>query len=62
MEWISVDKELPEKESKVLCCFERSIGINRGSDFNVETYYWNDYWEKSGITHWMPLPEPPNQD
>lgn len=58
-EWINVEERLPEKEQTVLCCL--------GLVMNVYTYKgdntWEDdygYWQKDEpITHWMPLPNPP---
>lgn len=58
-EWISVDDRLPEEDTIVLVwCGEVSV-------YNYLRY---DWWytgycdittEDGGITHWMPLPEPP---
>ena len=67
-EWIRVKDKLPEPETEVL--------VYRGNHFgdimNVYTYLgngeWEDdygYWartEDDGITHWMPLPEPPKEE
>ena len=61
-EWISVSDKLPEKGQNVLTCGPRG---------SVETIHFRktlgtpEYWEwkKNGvkhITHWMPLPELPN--
>lgn len=59
-EWISVEERLPEEGTRVL-----------GYDYmgNVVCYfvygtrYWfEDGWNSAkgwGVTHWMPLPEPP---
>ena len=67
-QWIPVTERLPEKNGEYLCRW-----INKSvSDAEYEsTYgsfgYWFDFWEDEykewisyeGITHWMPLPEPP---
>lgn len=63
-EWISVKDRLPEENINVL--------IYRRNMMNVYTYFghgeWEDdygYWtrtEDDGITHWMPLPEPPKEE
>lgn len=60
-EWIGVKDGLPEENTDVL--------VYRGSLISVYTYIghneWEDdygYWSRTdddGITHWMPLPEPP---
>ena len=57
--WISVEERLPEKYRRVLgvCC----MGV-------FETRYDGKYWRveefpfKDFITHWMPLPEAPEED
>ncbi len=64
-EWISVKDRLPEKEQEVLCYCGEFIG----DLIKVYTYMGNDKWEddygyfgsakEEGISHWMPLPEPP---
>ena len=54
--WISVEDRLPEDDVDVL--------TRRATGMNVEThcgFRW-DYDEYNGkwrVTHWMPLPEPP---
>lgn len=57
--WISVDDQMPVDEGEYLCHF---------SDGSIETYPldWNYgeafYFETAGedmVTHWQPLPEPP---
>ena len=56
MEWISVDKKLPNPGELVLCyCNKGGIILARYSDVY-------NRWRVAGtinITHWMPLPTPP---
>lgn len=67
MKWISVDDKVPEDENPVLVYYffkfkdgsvRRIIGICRYYAF--ASY---PYWSREGIgafvTHWMPLPSPP---
>lgn len=64
-EWISVEEKLPEiiiDENETCNCvlIYKKDGFECGSDFQV----WNTKYlniNPSAITHWMPLPEPPEQ-
>ena len=57
--WNSVEERLPEPDTDVLT--RRSTGMG------VECYHkeaggywsWDEYSGKWRVTHWMPLPEPP---
>ena len=65
-EWISVENELPEVGGYVVCIAKR----NPFSRFmpmvaRIEKNGWaNPITEQyiSEVTHWMPLPEPPEED
>ncbi|MBC8528249.1 DUF551 domain-containing protein [Christensenellaceae bacterium NSJ-44] len=80
--WISVDKQLPEKDGAYLCVVEYFSGPHiEIIDFatklsDIDSYYFNGkhrkgwfefdvdectYWEVLTVTHWMPLPEPPEK-
>lgn len=58
-QWISVEDRLPEPDTDVLA--RRAIGMD------VECYHkeasgywsWDEYSGKWKVTHWMPLPTPP---
>lgn len=58
--WISVDKRLPEKMQSVL--------VYRDGDMQVDFiddgggWFWDDPDEAPPVTHWMPLPTPPEVD
>jgi len=60
--WISVHERLPERGTPVLTCGVRGgqeVQIYRGSYKDGELWNWKHNTIKQ-ITHWMPLPEPPN--
>lgn len=75
-EWISVEEKLPENEDYVLAYAEKkdisavSIFVNKkiiakylGVESELEYYFCsieNIGRIFHGITHWMPLPQPPN--
>lgn len=60
-EWIRVDDRLPENGEDVLV-YQKG-GVHGGRDMDIEYLqgdgYWSDQGLFSGITHWMPLPKPP---
>lgn len=67
-EWISVEDRLPEIGEEVLVVdVDVSDVIVRVYSLNHDTkgYYWDDeggWWNDfECVTHWMPLPEPPER-
>jgi hypothetical protein len=62
LERISIKERLPNTGQNVL--FESNLGIVAGycdgvyPDGTLKGYYDNEHPLDSGITHWMPLPEP----
>jgi hypothetical protein len=67
-DWISVDERLPEKDGRYL------VAMKNGDNYHISTrrfkrtdppIWWKGhsygYWARhtGGVTHWMPLPEPP---
>lgn len=67
--WISVEDRLPEEKVNVLVAgyaynkpggeYWQSIGARYDGRW-VEDAEDVGYWEKHPVTHWQPLPEPPN--
>lgn len=66
MKWISTKKKLPEPRADVL-----AVSVTRLGDFfsvDVLRYSDGDWWRSMDgvwpffVTHWMPLPEPPESD
>ena len=62
--WVSVDDKLPDEFIPVIVC----RGIKKGT-LKVEQGFRdiNGWWRVYGsatkrVTHWMPLPEPPEED
>lgn len=60
MKWISVNDRLPEETSDYLvfdgemCC---TVAAYKNGIWEV----FADFWSPDEITHWMPLPEPPEK-
>jgi hypothetical protein len=68
--WISVKDRLPEQEVDVLACCISKGGKNTSFE-KYETYhaierllpfgFRSDLFFNAEVTHWMPLPEPPEE-
>lgn len=65
--WTSVEDELPPKESEyedfsteVLATDGNGVykGLYRSAEF-LSGWFTDDLWALDNITHWMPLPKPP---
>ena len=65
MKWISVEDRLPPIRESVLYLlhdYDMDIGVYSRTKKewcvdSTDDYYWN----KEDVTHWMPLPEPPDK-
>ena len=70
--WISVKDKLPENNVTVLAYCEKTkkyfIGNRSCCYFSKEAYWRHEgargamYTVTSKVTHWMPLPEPPEEE
>ena len=65
-EWVSVEERLPEDKQIVL--FHQEDGFIycaeyfAGSELMSPAWFIdNDCWEASEVTHWRPLPAPPDR-
>lgn len=63
-EWISVDERLPRVIGKYICCVKNKDGNTWTitADYSPEMKTWfGQFGEvRNTVTHWMPLPEPPD--
>lgn len=62
--WIPVSERLPLHGEICLCCLK--FDEMRTLQWDNIYQWWlgyghGDYWQKSDVTHWMPLPEPPKE-
>lgn len=60
-EWIPVSERLPEDDQEVIVAWPG--GVNTGL-YSQRAPHWHYYYAESevefpGVTHWMPLPDPP---
>lgn len=61
--WISAKERLPESFERVLVCRKSRSGLM----IEEGVYEMNGYWKVYGrraktVTHWMPLPEAPEEE
>ena len=59
-EWISVKDRLPERNQRVFVYRPEMDGADTGP-MSVQ-WGWSCACKRTDITHWMPLPEPPEED
>jgi hypothetical protein len=61
--WISVNDELPEKFTNVLCLYpSKNYGSNIAVDYmESDRGYFAEQFRYGEPTHWMPLPTPPTE-
>ena len=61
--WIPVTERLPEVRVWVLCyCRANSFDVFRMTDEGHWQYGNRSIYMKGYVTHWMPLPEPPEEE
>ena len=63
-EWVSVDERLPENNTQVLMWRARWKIAEAGSYYNQHFWVYSeigDAYIADDITHWMPLPSPPER-
>lgn len=60
--WISVDERLPDEFENVI------VANKRGKQFDIDKAWWNgSHFDRCAkglyhnVTHWMPLPQPPQE-
>jgi len=58
MEWISIKDRLPKEHESVLLFEDKFKTIVYGF-WNGEDFYQTFNGLYDGVTHWMPLPQPP---
>ncbi|MDE2021258.1 MAG: DUF551 domain-containing protein [Patescibacteria group bacterium] len=71
MIWISVKEKLPEMGVRVFGVVDGQIGVFARGDAGDDTWLWGNCYgcidgdalmdDEYDVTHWMPLPEPPDE-
>ena len=70
-QWISVEERIPETTYDVMVLVSGTFGNVTfentqmiGSILDDGEWFVNEYpeWDNPGVTHWMPLPEPPSTE
>jgi hypothetical protein len=59
--WIPVTERLPDYPGRFMCYYEVNDREEIGHCIDWGRYDPDDGWYVSGVTHWMPLPEPPKE-
>ena len=59
--WIPVTERLPDYPGRFMCYYEVNDYGEVGHCIDWGMYDPDDGWYVSGVTHWMPLPEPPKE-
>ena len=62
VKWISInDKQKPKLGQKVLVAINKRVLILTYVEYNIDkpSFIDSSGYELDGITHWMPLPNPP---
>jgi hypothetical protein len=60
MEWIDVKEKLPPQGDWVIIGSATKKCVDYGAYFREKFYMCADDQPVNWVTHWMPLPEPPN--
>ena len=60
--WIPVGERLPHMYQSVLVCDVRDNFVGTCSLYSDVWVNGNTTYKLEGMTHWMPLPEPPKED
>lgn len=61
--WISVKDQLPERFKPVLICREKNGKPYVEQGYKDVCEWWKVYGTRTKqVTHWMPLPEPPEEE
>lgn len=55
--WSSVEERLPDVDVEVLTM--RATGMSIESQCGNGRWFFDEYNGEHGVTHWMPMPEPP---
>ncbi len=60
-DWIDVKKFLPTKEIEDHILIFDGVDVLFASYDSVNSLWWSDIGIVAGVTHWRPLPNPPEE-
>lgn len=60
MKWISCEEKLPENRTVILIAYEGKVIYSYYQDGVFSDCCFPSAFDKDKITHWMPLPPPPD--
>lgn len=63
--WIKCSERMPEQGVYVLVYRQSRMTAEARGEYKGESYWVDEYGtekDRTPVTHWMPLPEPPPQD
>ena len=62
MQWIRASERKPTEGEMVLVCCKSKAGYRSVNRAYYSDGFWHGSGSMAGVTHWMPLPDRPEED